>query len=264
MIRVMVCGAYGKMGREVLKAVHKDEQLSVVGAVDINSDFADVGELVGVGKIGVVVGNDLATVISETKPQVMVDFTSPDSVMSNIRTAVASGVCPVVGTTGLSAADVEEVRGLCKKYRGNAVIAPNFSVGAVLMMQLAVNAAKYFPHVEIIELHHDQKLDAPSGTAIRTAELIAAQRGTMRQGHPKEVEKLAGARGAEVAGIRLHSVRLPGLVAHQEVLFGGLGQTLNIRHDSISRESFMPGVLLACKKVLTVDGLVYGLENLMS
>lgn len=264
MIRVMVCGAYGKMGREVLKAVHKDEQLSVVGAVDINSDFADVGELVGVGKIGVVVGNDLATVISETKPQVMVDFTSPDSVMSNIRTAVASGVCPVVGTTGLSAADVEEVRGLCKKYRGNAVIAPNFSVGAVLMMQLAVNAAKYFPHVEIIELHHDQKLDAPSGTAIRTAELIAAQRGTMRQGHPKEVEKLAGARGAEVTGIRLHSVRLPGLVAHQEVLFGGLGQTLNIRHDSISRESFMPGVLLACKKVLTVDGLVYGLENLMS
>ncbi|HWQ61762.1 MAG TPA: 4-hydroxy-tetrahydrodipicolinate reductase [Negativicutes bacterium] len=264
MIRVMVCGAYGKMGREVLKAVHKDEQLSVVGAVDINSAFADVGELVGVGKIGVVVGNDLATVISETKPQVMVDFTAPEAVMGNIRTAIASGVCPVVGTTGLTAADIEEVRGLCKKYRGNAVIAPNFSVGAVLMMQLAVNAAKYFPHVEIIELHHDQKLDAPSGTAIRTAELIAAQRGTMWQGHPKEVEKLAGARGGEVAGIRLHSVRLPGLVAHQEVLFGGLGQTLNIRHDSISRESFMPGVLLACKKVLTVDGLVYGLENLMS
>jgi len=264
MIRVMVCGAYGKMGREVLKAVHRDEQLSVVGAVDINSDFADVGELVGVGKIGVVVGNDLSTVISETKPQVMVDFTAPEAVMGNIRTAIANGVCPVVGTTGLSSADIDEVRDLCKKYRANAVIAPNFSVGAVLMMQLAVNAAKYFPHVEIIELHHDQKLDAPSGTAIRTAELIAAQRGTMRQGHPKEVEKLAGARGGEVAGIRLHSVRLPGLVAHQEVLFGGLGQTLSVRHDSISRESFMPGVLLACKKVLTVDGLVYGLENLMS
>lgn len=263
MIRVMVCGAYGKMGREVLRAVHKDEQLSVVGAVDVNSDFADVGELIGVGKIGVVVGNDLATVISETKPQVMVDFTAPAAVMGNIRTAIAMGVCPVVGTTGIAAADVEEVRMLCKKHRGNAFIAPNFSVGAVLMMQLAVNAAKYFPHVEIIELHHDQKLDAPSGTAIRTAELIAAQRGTMRQGHPKEEEKLAGARGGEVAGIRLHSVRLPGLVAHQEVLFGGLGQTLTVRHDSISRESFMPGVLLACKKVLTVDGLVYGLENIM-
>ncbi len=264
MIRVMVCGAYGKMGREVLKAVHKDEQLSVVGAVDVKSDFDDVGELIGVGKIGVVVGNDLATVIAETKPQVMVDFTAPSAVMGNIRMAVASGVCPVVGTTGLSAADVEEVRGLCKKYRGNAVIAPNFSVGAVLMMQLAEVAAKFFPTVEIIELHHDQKLDAPSGTAIRTAEIIAAKRGTMKQGHPNEVEKLTGARGGELAGIRLHSVRLPGLMAHQEVLFGGLGQTLSIRHDSISRESFMPGVLLACKKVLTADGLVYGLENLMA
>ncbi|MDR7865523.1 MAG: 4-hydroxy-tetrahydrodipicolinate reductase [Sporomusaceae bacterium] len=264
MIRVMVCGAYGKMGREVLRAVHKDEQLSVVGAVDVNSDFGDVGDLIGVGKIGVVVGNDLATVISETKPQVMVDFTAPEAVMGNIRTAIASGVCPVVGTTGISAADIDEVRGLCKKHRGNAIVAPNFSLGAVLMMQLAVNVAKYFPYVEITELHHDQKLDAPSGTAIRTAELIAAQRGSMKQGHPKEVEKLTGARGAEFAGIRLHSVRLPGLVAHQEVLFGGLGQTLTIRHDSISRESFMPGVLLACKKVLTVDGLVYGLENIMS
>lgn len=263
MIRVMVCGAYGKMGREVLRAVHKDDQLSVVGAVDVKSDFADFGELIGAGKTGVVVGNDLATVISETKPQVMVDFTAPEAVMSNIRVATAAGVCPVVGTTGLAAADIEEVRALCTKHRVNAIIAPNFSVGAILMMQLAVDAAKYFPHVEIIELHHDQKLDAPSGTAIRTAELIAAQRGKLKQGHPKEVEKLAGARGGELAGIRLHSVRLPGYVAHQEVIFGGLGQTLTIRHDSISRESFMPGVLLACKKVLTVDGLVYGLENIL-
>lgn len=264
MIRVMVCGAYGKMGREVLRAVHNDQQLSVVGAVDVKSDFADVGELIGAGKTGVAVGNDLATVISETKPQVMVDFTAPEAVMPNIRVAIAAGVCPVVGTTGLAAADIEEVRALCTKHRVNAVIAPNFSVGAILMMQLAVDAAKYFPHVEIIELHHDQKLDAPSGTAIRTAELIAAQRGKLRQGHPKEVEKLTGARGGELAGIRLHSVRLPGYVAHQEVIFGGLGQTLTIRHDSISRESFMPGVLLACKKVLTADGLVYGLENLLS
>ena len=185
MIRVMVCGAYGKMGREVLKAVHKDEQLSVVGAVDVKSDFADVGDLIGVGKIGVVVGNDLATVISETKPQVMVDFTAPEAVMGNIRIAIASGVCPVVGTTGLSTADMDEVRALCTKTSVNAIIAPNFSVGAILMMQLAVEAAKYFPHVEIIELHHDQKLDAPSGTAIRTAELIAAQRGKLKQGHPR-------------------------------------------------------------------------------
>jgi 4-hydroxy-tetrahydrodipicolinate reductase len=264
MIRVMVCGAYGKMGREVLRGVHKDEQLSVVGAVDIKSDFADVGELIGAGKIGVIVGNDLQTVISETKPQVMVDFTAPEAAMPNIRTAIKNGVCPVIGTTGLSTTDIEEVRQLCTRHKVNAIIAPNFSVGAILMMQLAVEAAKYFPHVEIIEMHHDQKLDAPSGTALRTAQLIAEKRGTLNQGHPAEVEKLTGARGGELAGIRLHSVRLPGYVAHQEVIFGGLGQTLTLRHDSITRESFIPGVLLACKRVLTVDGLVHGLENILA
>ena len=132
------------------------------------------------------------------------------------------------------------------------------------MMRMAQEAAKYLPHVEIIELHHDQKLDAPSGTALRTAELIAKERGVLRQGHPDEFEKLAGARGGELDGIRLHSVRLPGYVAHQEVIFGGLGQTLSIRHDSISRESFMPGVTLACKKVIGLSGLVYGLEHILN
>lgn len=263
MIRVMVCGAYGKMGREVLRAVHKDPQLSVVGAVDINSDFADVGDIIGAGKTGVTVGNDLITVINETKPQVMVDFTNPESVMNNITHAIKNGVCPVVGTTGLTEANINEIRELCTFSKVNAIISPNFSIGAILMMKLAQEAAKYLPHVEIIEMHHDQKLDAPSGTALRTAELIANVRGEMRQGHPDEVEKLTGARGGSLAGIRLHSVRLPGYVAHQEVIFGGLGQTLTIRHDSISRESFMPGVVLACKKVLTVDGLICGLEHIM-
>ncbi|WP_371371202.1 4-hydroxy-tetrahydrodipicolinate reductase [Sporomusa aerivorans] len=263
MIRVMVCGAYGKMGREVLRAVHKDQQLSIVGAVDINSDFADVGDIIGAGKTGVTVGNDLATVISETKPQVMVDFTKPEAVMNNIRIASKHGVCPVVGTTGLTDEDLNEIRELCTVNKVNAIISPNFSIGAILMMKLAQEAAKYLPHVEIIEMHHDQKLDAPSGTALRTAELIANVRGEMRQGHPQEVEKLEGSRGGDLAGIRLHSIRLPGYVAHQEVIFGGLGQTLTIRHDSISRESFMPGVVLACKKVLTVDGLIVGLEHIM-
>ena len=263
MIRVMVCGAYGKMGREVLRAVHKDSQLSVVGAVDINSDFADVGDIIGAGKTGVTVGNDLLTVINETKPQVMVDFTNPQSVLNNIKLAIKNGVCPVVGTTGLTEPDIEDIRELCAASKVNAIISPNFSIGAILMMKLAQEAAKFLPHAEIIEMHHDQKLDAPSGTALRTAELIASVRGTMQQGHPDEKEKLPGARGGEVAGIRLHSVRLPGYVAHQEVIFGGLGQTLTIRHDSISRESFMPGVVLACKKVLTVDGLIFGLEHIM-
>ncbi|VBB08033.1 dihydrodipicolinate reductase signature [Lucifera butyrica] len=263
MIRVMVCGAYGKMGREVIKAVYRDEQLSLVGAVDVKSNFDDVGDLIGVAKTGIPVGNDLQTVINETKPQVMVDFTNPVSVLNNIRLAIKNGVCPVVGTTGLTENNISEIRELCLQTKVNAIISPNFSVGAVLMMKLSQEAAKYLPQVEIIELHHDQKLDAPSGTALRTAELIAAQRGVLRQGHPDETEKLMGARGAELAGIRLHSVRLPGYVAHQEVIFGGLGQTLTIRHDSISRESFMPGVILACKKVLTVDGLICGLEHIM-
>ncbi len=264
MIRVIVCGAYGKMGREVLNAIHKDSQLSIVGAVDIKSDFADVGDLIGAGKTGIIVGNDLQTVITETKPQVMVDFTCPAAVMDNIRLAINNGVCPVIGTTGLTAADINEVRSLCEVKKVNCLISPNFSIGAILMMKLSQEAAKYFPQVEIIELHHDKKLDAPSGTSLRTAELIAANRPPLRQGHPDEVEKLSGARGADYSGIRLHSVRLPGYVAHQEVIFGGLGQTLTIRHDSISRESFMPVVLLACKHILAADGLIFGLEHILN
>lgn len=263
MIRVMVSGAHGKMGREVLRAVHNDQQLSIIGAVDTNSNFADVGDIIGTGKTGVTVGNDLSTVIHETKPQVMVDFTKPESVMGNIRIAINNGVCPVVGTTGLSEDDLAEVGELCRAAKVNAIISPNFSIGAILLMKLAQDAARYLPHVEIVDMHHDQKLDAPSGTALRTADLIAKVRGQMRQGHLDEVEILPGARGGNRAGIRLHSIRLPGYVAHQEVIFGGLGQTLSIRHDSISRESFMPGVVLACKKVLTVDGLIYGLEHII-
>ena len=264
MIKVLVCGAYGKMGREVLKAIHNDTQLSLVGAVDVKSDFTDVGDLIGIGKTGVTVGNDLQAVINETKPQVMVDFTRPEVVMNNIRIAMKNGVCPIIGTTGLSDKDREEINTSCIETKVNALIAPNFSIGAILMMNLAQDAAKYFPNVEIIELHHDQKLDAPSGTALHTAELIVKNRGYLQQGHPDEVEKLTGARGADYSGIRIHSVRLPGYVAHQEVIFGGLGQTLTIRHDSISRESFMPGVVLACKHVLTANGLIYGLEEILN
>jgi len=263
MIKVIVCGAYGKMGREVLKAVHNDTQLSLVGAVDVKSDLTDVGDLIGTGKTGIIVGNDLQTVINETKPQVMVDFTRPEVVLNNIRIAIKNGVCPVVGTTGLSEENLDEIRNSCTANKVNALIAPNFAIGAILLMKLSQDAAKYFPHVEIIELHHDQKLDAPSGTALLTAKKIIEQRGYLQQGHPDEVEKIAGARGGDYSGIRMHSVRLPGYVAHQEVIFGGLGQTLTIRHDSISRESFMPGVVLACKQVLTANGLVVGLEEFL-
>ena len=261
-IRVVVSGANGKMGREVLKAVYKDTELSLVGAVDLKGGD-DVGDLIGVGKTGIIVGTLLDKVIEETKPQVLIDFTRPETVMGNVRCAIALGVRPVVGTTGFSSADFEEVRGLCAKHGISALIAPNFAIGAILMMKMAVEAAKYLPHVEIIEFHHDQKLDAPSGTAMRTAELIKDSRQAIKQGHPAEMEKIPGSRGGETDGMRIHSVRLPGYVAHQEVIFGGLGQTLSIRHDSISRESFMPGVVLAAKKVLYTTGLTVGLENLL-
>lgn len=263
MIKVVVSGAYGKMGREVLKAVSNASTLELVGAVDTHSEAVDVGTLIGTAPTGVVVTKDLSKTLKATGAQVMVDFTRPEAVMGNLRIALAAGVAPVVGTTGLTEADREELRALCKEHKTNVLIAPNFAIGAILMMKFAQDAAKYMPHVEIIELHHDQKLDAPSGTALRTAELITETRQRVEQGHPQEVEKLQGARGAEMEGMRIHSVRLPGYVAHQEVIFGALGQTLVIRHDSISRESFMPGVVLACERVLSLDGLVVGLENIL-
>lgn len=261
-MKVIVCGACGKMGRAVLKAVQEDAALELVGAVDVNAG-ADVGALIGLPALGIAVQADLQAVIDAAKPDVMVDFTRPDVVFGNAVVALKSGVCPVIGTTGLSDAQKDEIARLSKEYQTGAFIAPNFAIGAVLMMKMAREAAKYLPHVEIIELHHDQKLDAPSGTALATAQMIRQTRASMRQGHPDEAEKVAGARGAEVDGIHIHSVRLPGYVAHQEVIFGGLGQTLTIRHDSIHRDSFMPGVVLACKRVKALEGLVVGLENLL-
>lgn len=262
MVKVIVCGACGRMGRTVLNAVHNDAELELVGAVDMVTG-SDVGDLIGCGKTGVIVKDDLQAVIDEVRPDVMVDFTRPAIVKGNVEIALKNKVRPVVGTTGLSDEDKDDIRKWCEKNNTGGFIAPNFAIGAVLMMKFAVQAAKYMPNVEIIELHHDQKLDAPSGTAIGTADLIREVRKSMKQGHPDEFEKLSGARGADVDGIHIHSVRLPGFVAHQEVIFGGVGQTLTIRHDSINRESFMPGVVLACKKVMAVEGLVVGLENIM-
>ena len=264
MIKVVVCGALGKMGREVVKAVSQTEGLELVGAVDLNAAGQDAGEFAGVGKLDVTVAPELGAVLDETAADVIVDFTVPQSVMKNIRTALSRKVYPVVGTTGLTEADLREIDESALKNDVAVLIAPNFSVGAILLMQLAEQAVRFFPHVEIIELHHDQKLDAPSGTALHTAEKLAAIRGEMRQGHPDEEEKLAGARGGDYQGIRVHSVRLPGYVAHEEVIFGSLGQTLSIRHDSISRESFMPGVVLACKNIGKCKGLVHGLDKILA
>jgi 4-hydroxy-tetrahydrodipicolinate reductase len=177
---------------------------------------------------------------------------------------LASGVSPVIGTTGMTPQQVREISAVAAEAGQGALLAPNFAIGAVLMMLFARQAAKYMPDVEIIELHHEKKRDAPSGTAMRTVELILETRGTPVEGRPEQEEfKLEGARGGDREGVRVHSVRLPGYVAHQECIFGGLGQTLTIRHDSIDRSSFMPGVLLACKQVRSLDGLVVGLEHLL-
>lgn len=262
MIKVLVSGACGRMGQAVVKAVMEDQELQLVAAVDIKTGI-DAGEMVGVGKSGIIVTDNLDQAIEDTKPEVMVDFTRPDVVYGNAVKALKKGVSPVIGTTGLSEESKAELAQLAKDNNAPCFIAPNFAIGAVLMMLMAKQAAKYMPEVEIIELHHDKKLDAPSGTALQTAAMISEVRAAHQQGNPEESEKVQGARGANVDGMHIHSVRLPGYVAHQEVIFGGLGQTLTIRHDSLNRESFMPGVCLACKKVRSLSGLVIGLDKVM-
>ena len=262
MVRVLVNGGCGRMGQAVIKAVLEDKELSLVAAVDLKGGM-DAGTLVGIPACGVVVTVGLEEAIATARPDVMVDFTRPSAVFQNAVIALRKGVSPVIGTTGLSAEEETELAKIAEETGTPAFIAPNFAIGAVLMMEMAQLAAKYLPDVEIIELHHDQKLDAPSGTALQTAERIRAVRKSHRQGHPEETEKLTGARGAELDGIRIHSVRLPGFVAHQEVIFGALGQTLTIRHDSLDRASFMPGVVLACKKIRQRQGLTIGLDKLL-
>ncbi len=253
MIKVLVNGALGRMGKTVLAAVKADKELQLVGAVDIFS-----GEFEGVK-----VETDLAAALEKYNPEVMIDFTRPDVVFQNIMIALNRKVSPVVGTTGLDDAAKAKIHEAAEKNNTPVFIAPNFAIGAVLMMQLSQKVAKYMPEVEIIELHHDKKLDAPSGTAELTAKMISEVRHPHKQGHPDEKERLEHVRGASYDGIRIHSVRLPGYVAHQEVIFGGLGQTLTIRHDSTGRDSFMPGVLLACKKVRGLKGLTVGLDKIL-
>lgn len=253
MIKVLVNGALGRMGRTVCGAVNADSELELVGAVD-----AYAGEVEGMK-----VETNLDAALKRLAPDVMVDFTRPNVVFDNVMIALANKVAPVVGTTGLSDEAKEKIRALAEANDTPAFIAPNFALGAVLMMLMAQKVARYMPDVEIIELHHDKKLDAPSGTAELTAKMIAEVRPSHKQGNPDEVERLEHVRGAEVDGIRIHSVRLPGYVAHQEVIFGGLGQTLTIRHDSTGRDSFMPGVVLACKKVLNLRGLTVGLDKIL-
>ncbi len=259
MIRVAVTGAAGRVGMEVLRTVGAEDDMEVVAAIDPRAAGAKFVDSHG---DQVPYMPDLAAALAETRPEVLVDFTHPTQVEGNVRTALAAGLDCVVGTTGVT---LERYRELAEAAPpGTALfVAPNFAIGAVLMMKFAKEAARYMPTAEVVELHHDKKADAPSGTAMRTAQLIAESRSAAPTVPGKDTEVAGGARGAFVEGVPVHSVRLPGLVAHQEVLFGGQGQTLSIRHDSIDRSSFMPGVLLAVRKVGALSGLVVGLENLL-
>jgi 4-hydroxy-tetrahydrodipicolinate reductase len=269
-IRVGVSGAAGRMGRAVVRAVAEAEGLDLVTAIDTQEVGEDAGVLAGIGHTGVEIARDLSTALRETQTDVLVDFSLPDAVMDNAIAALNAGVAPVIGTTGLGQGDMEELDRLAREQSLGIFIAPNFAIGAVLMMQFAAQAARYLPDVEIIELHHEKKLDSPSGTALLTARKIAQARQEAQVAPlptpANTVQKSPGARGAHdhITGhVPVHSVRLPGFVAHQEVIFGGVGQTLTLRHDSTDRTSFMPGVILAVRKVGALRGLTVGLEHLL-
>ncbi len=269
-IPVVVSGAAGKMGREVIKAVAQAEDMKLVGAVESNPEYIgqDVGKVAGCTELEIPILNDLQSVLvlatQEEVQGVMVDFTHPDSVYENTRSAIAYGVRPVVGTTGLTNEQIKDLADFAQKASTGALIVPNFSIGVVLMQQAALQASKYFDHVEIIELHHNQKADAPSGTAIKTAQMLAEIGKTYNTPSVEETETLAGARGCSTEeNIRIHSVRLPGLIAHQEMIFGSSGQIYTLRHDTTNRSSFMPGVLLCIRKVTQLKSLVYGLEKIL-
>jgi 4-hydroxy-tetrahydrodipicolinate reductase len=239
MIRVAVLGAKGRMGSEAVRAVEAADDLEVASALDVGDQL----ELAGV--------------------DVAVDFTHPDAVMDNLRACVGAGVHAVVGTTGFTEERLGELRELLQDSQTGILIAPNFGIAAVLMMQFAAQAARFFDSVEVVELHHPNKADAPSGTARRTAQLIAEARQGMPAMPDATSTALEGARGADVDGVRVHAVRLAGLVAHQEVLLGGSGESLTIRHDSYDRASFMPGVLLGVRQIGARPGLTVGLEHLL-
>jgi 4-hydroxy-tetrahydrodipicolinate reductase len=245
MIKVGVLGARGRMGAEVVKAVTEANDLELVAALDL--------------------GDSLDQLVSNGA-QVVVDFTTPDSVMANLEFLISNGISAVVGTTGFDDSRVAKVKALSTSNpKVGILIAPNFAIGAVLMMEFATKAAKYFESAEIIELHHPNKVDAPSGTASRTAELMTQARKDAGLGAMPDATNsgITAARGGNVGDIPVHSIRLRGLIAHQEVLLGGLGETLSIRHDSLDRVGFMPGVLLGVRKVVSNPGLTFGLEKFM-
>lgn len=262
-IKIVIAGPRGKMGKEAVNLVMNTKNYQLVGVVDRKNDGMNLSEIEGFQGIDAPIYTDIEKCFKEVSPDVLIDLTTPEIGRIHTELAVKHGIRAVVGTTGFSKEDLERISKMAEEKGIGVIIAPNFAIGAVLMMKFAQMAAKYFQDVDIIELHHDRKLDAPSGTALKTAQLIAEVREAKQQGHPDEKETIQGARGANYEGMHIHSVRLPGLVAHQEVLFGGNGESLKIRHDSFNRASFMTGVKLCVDTIINLDVLVYGLENII-
>jgi len=259
-IKVVVNGASGKMGREIISTLCHESEIQVVGAVElqVSEDYLPLPD----GSGTVPFSSDLAHILTSCQPDVLVDFTTAQATMPAVRTATKQGVNLVIGTTGLTSDNISEIEQLSKTHQVGAVVAPNFALGAILMIHLAKIAAKYLDYAEIIELHHHTKADAPSGTALATAKAMTAARGKPFNRSPEPSQAL-DSRGKQVEGVSIHSVRLPGFLAHQEVLLGGPGQTLSIRHDTIGRQCYLPGIILAIKGVVKHKGLIYGLDTLL-
>lgn len=268
-IKLIVTGATGKMGREVVKLALDTPDLELVGAIDHHCIGQTVSQALGLSPelIGanVVISDDLEQVLKTAEPDAGVDFTNPEAVMPNVRKMIAYGCCPVIGTSGFNDDTVSELKALLEQKSLGGMLVPNFAIGAVLMMMFAEKAAEYFEHGEIIEYHHNQKLDAPSGTATHTLNRMAAVRAKgFNPAQVTETETLPGSRGGRhPGGLNVHSVRLPGLVAHQEVLLSDGGQMLTLRHDSWNRAGFMPGVALAIRHAVKSTGLTMGLDAIL-
>ncbi|TQR19758.1 4-hydroxy-tetrahydrodipicolinate reductase [Psychrobacillus vulpis] len=255
-IKVAVAGPRGRMGKEAVATILKNEDFLLVSVLDHKKEEEFFGD-------SIPIFTSLQELIFQTEPHVLIDLTVPECVYEHAIIALENGVRPVIGTTGFTDLQLEEIRKKAEEKEIGCIIAPNFSIGAVLMMKFSQMAAKYLPNVEIIEMHHDQKVDAPSGTAIKTAQMINEARMTFEQGHEHEEEIMDGARGANFSGMHIHSVRLPGLVAHQQVLLGGEGQLLTLRHDSFNRTSFMSGIVLSINEIMKQNKLIYGLEDII-
>ena len=275
-IPVLVAGALGRMGSEVIKAINSSNDYELVGAIDNQKDKEgqDIGSLIGLEPLDVYISSDFEGTLcsasqkvpndSSTSGVVLVDFTQPKVAYQHTRTAIAYGIHPVIGTTGITTEQLDDLSKFAEKACLGSAIIPNFSVGMVLLQQAAAAAARFYEFAELTEMHHNKKADAPSGTCIKTAELIEEQRKTFNNKLINEEVSIEGSRGGvRKSGLRLHSIRLPGLVAQQQVMFGSNGETYELVHNTIDRSAYMPGVLLVVKKVRSLTKLVYGLEKIL-